>query len=76
MPPDKDLLDAIYRDKIRQARQMTGEERVLAMFELTSAALRINADGVRNQFPQASNEEVRGIVCERIARLRRMHERR
>jgi hypothetical protein len=76
MPPNPELIDRLYRDKVEAARRQTPEERVLASFELTEFVYRTIADGVRDQFPQASDEEVQRLTCERIARVKRLQERR
>ena len=76
MQPSAELLDHLYRQKVLAARQMTPEERVLACFELTAFVRRGLEDGIRNQFPEASEEEVQRTLCERVARVRRLHEQR
>jgi hypothetical protein len=76
MKPTPALLDHLYLQKVEAARQMTPEERVLACFELTRFVRRGLEDGIRNQFPHADAEEVQRRLCERVARVRRLHERR
>lgn len=76
MLPSDELLDHLYRQKVLAARAMTPEQRVLASFDLTAFVERGMADGIRNQFPEANEEEVRRKVCERIARLRQLSDRR
>lgn len=76
MPPSPELLDRLYRDKVEAARRQTPEERVLACFELTEFVYRTIADGVRDQFPAEGDEEVQRLACERIARVKRLQERR
>jgi hypothetical protein len=72
MEANQALFDEIYRQKIRQARSMTPEERVLASFELTDFALELMAAGVRAQFPDADEPEVQRIIGDRIARVRQL----
>jgi len=72
MEGNQPLFDELYREKIRQARSMTPEERVLASFNLTDFALNVMAAGVRAQFPDADEDEVQRIVCQRVQRVRRL----
>jgi hypothetical protein len=76
MQPTPQLLDHLYAEKVRAARQMTPEQRVLAAFELTAFVRRGLEDGIRSQHPDASEEQVQRILCERVAKLKRLHERR
>ncbi len=76
MGPTPELLDHLYLEKVRAARQMTPEQRVLAGFELTEFVRRNIADGIRSQFPDAGEDEVLRKLCERIDRVRRLHEQR
>jgi hypothetical protein len=72
MEHNQPLFDELYREKIRQARSMTPEERVLEGLRHSEASLQAMADGVRHQFPAASAEEVQQILRQRIDRLRRL----
>jgi hypothetical protein len=76
VPPTPELLDHLYLEKVRVARQMTPEQRVLASFELTEFVRRGLEDGIRCQFPQAADDEVQRKLCERVATVRRLHEQR
>jgi hypothetical protein len=76
MQPDQALLDEIYRQKILAARKMTPEERIRAGFELTAFVRRRLEDGIRNQFPEANEEEVQRILKERVTRIKQTQERR
>ncbi len=76
MQPVGEVLDQLYREKVAAAQRMTPEERVLAAFELTGFVWRGILDGVRDQFPGASEEEVHRLACERVALVKRLHERR
>jgi hypothetical protein len=76
MGPTPELLDHLYLEKVRVARQMTPEQRVLASFELTEFVRRGLEDGIRCQFPGAGEDEVQRKLCERVATVRRLHERR
>lgn len=76
MVPTQELFDQLYREKILVARRMTPEERVLGCFELTEFVRQVMTDGVRDQFPEADEEEVQAIVRKRVAIVKRNHERR
>jgi hypothetical protein len=75
MEPTKELIDAIYRERVERARQTPPEDKVLAglrLFELTS---RIMADGIRSQFPEADERRVQEILRERLALARQLEDR-
>ena len=76
MPPSKELFDEIYREKVRHSRSLTGAQRVQMSFDLTEAVLEMMAAGVRRQFPNADEQEVQRIVCERVDIQRRLNVRR
>ena len=76
MHPTPELLDHLYLQKVEAARQMTPEERVLASFQLTEFVRRGLEDGIRHQFPGASEDEVQRKLRERVASVRTLHERR
>jgi hypothetical protein len=76
MQPNPEVLDQLYREKVAAAKRMTPEERVLAAFELTDFVWRGILGGVRDQFPAANEEEVLRRGCERVALVKRLHERR
>lgn len=75
MEPSKELLDAIYRDRVLHARAMPLEEKLLAGPRLFEMACRITRDGIRYQFPGADDRKVEEILAARIA-LRTQLERR
>jgi len=75
MEPTKELIDALYRERVERARQMSPADKVLAglrLFELTS---RIMADGIRDQFPDADEHRIQEILRERLALSRRLEDR-
>jgi hypothetical protein len=76
MQPTPELLDHLYLEKVRAARQMTPEQRVLAGFELTEFVRRSLEDGIRHEFPLASEDEVQCKLRERVALARQVDERR
>lgn len=71
MNPTREEILEIDRAKIRQARAMTFEQRLLAGPELFEFACEVARDGIRMQFPDADDAEVERVLCERIDRVRR-----
>ena len=66
------LIKAIEREKIAQAMRMTPEERLLAGPRLFDQACRVALDGIRAQFPDATEEEVHQILWDRVELQRRL----
>lgn len=58
--------------KIRQARGMTGEERVLAGPRLFAGVCERMKEGLRDENPGASGEEIHRLLLQRLARLRKL----
>jgi hypothetical protein len=74
MEPTRELIDALYHERVLRARAMPIEEKILAVPRLFDLACRITMDGIRAQFPDASEERVRQILFERVALKRRLEE--
>jgi len=72
MEPTRELIDAIYRDKVLAARQTSFEEKLFAGPRLFSRSCRLMRAGIRMQHPQANAQEVERILHERIEKLRRL----
>jgi hypothetical protein len=72
MEPSKELLDDTYRERVLWARRTPPEEKLLAGARLFDLACRIARDGIRHQYPQATEDEVREILAQRLALLRRL----
>lgn len=64
--------DSILLEKIRKTRAMRGEDRILAGPRLFDYACRIALDGLRRQFPDATDAELREILRKRLALARRI----
>ncbi len=67
MEPSKELLDAIYRDRVLRARAMPPEEKLLDGARLFEMACRITRDGIRYQFPDADECQVEEILAAHLA---------
>ena len=68
------LTDAIFREKVLRARKMTVAERFETGIELFGKGLAQMRSGVRHQFPDASDDEVRTILRARLRRSRQLDE--
>ncbi|HEY3242933.1 MAG TPA: hypothetical protein VGM03_06225 [Phycisphaerae bacterium] len=72
MEPTKELIDALYREEVLEARAMAPEEKLLAGAQLFDLACRVTLDGIRAQYPDASDEECERILEARLALGRRL----
>lgn len=72
--PSRELTDALFRDEVLSARAMRPEDKLLAGPRLFDLALRVMADGVRHQFPDADERRVQEIVRQRVEMARRIEE--
>lgn len=72
MKPTKELIDAIYLDKIRSARQMTPEQKLLAGPRIFERSCRIMLDGLRHENPGAEEQTLKQLLTERLALVRRL----
>ena len=66
MEPTIELADELFRDKVRQARRTSPEERLLDGARLFDHACRVMMDGIRNRYPDASQEEVTRLLFHRM----------
>lgn len=66
-----DDIHSIDRAKIKHAQRMTFEERFFAGADLFEYACSIARDGIRMQFPEASESAIEEILRARLARARR-----
>jgi hypothetical protein len=74
MKPTKELIDELYRERVRRAREAPPEEKLLAGPRIFERSCRIIADGIRHQFPDADERRVREILTQRLALIRRLEE--
>jgi hypothetical protein len=74
MGPTPELIDAIYRERVLQARRTPPEEKLLDGARLFDFACRIARDGIRDQHPEANEQQVEEILRARLARLRSLEE--
>ena len=73
LPPAgiQSLIDELYAAELKEARQMSPAEKVLAGQQLFEAACRITMAGIRNQFPGASESHCQEILRQRLELQRR-----
>ncbi len=74
MEPTKELIDALFRERVLRARRTPPEEKILAGPRLFERACRIARDGIRNQHPGATDEEVEEILRQRLAVGKRLRD--
>jgi hypothetical protein len=74
MEPSKDLIDAIYRERVLRARRMSLEEKFLAGPALFERSCRIMMAGIRDEYPDADEGRVQEILAERPKLLRRLRD--
>ena len=60
------LIDELYREEVLDARKMPVEEKLLLGERLFRWACEVTLAGIRNQNPDASEEECQRILLERI----------
>jgi hypothetical protein len=73
--PARELIDAIYRDKLRRAEESTPGERLLDGPRLFDMATEWTKAGIRADNPDASEEEVHRIFLERLELVHRLENR-
>ena len=62
--------------KIRQARAMSAEDRMLAGPRLFAGVCARMKEGLRDEQPDASEEEIHRLLLSRLARLRKLESQR
>ena len=72
MQPTRELIDALYWERVELARQMPPGDKALAGFQLFDLASKIMADGIRDQYPDADEARVQGLLRERLALAERL----
>ena len=70
--PTREMVDDMFRQRVRSARSMSPEEKLLAGPRLFDRSCRVMADGIRDECPDADEHRVRRILAERLALIRRL----
>jgi hypothetical protein len=68
--------DPYYWEEVQRARTMPAEEKLLAGVRLFELSSRLMMDGIRSEHPEADEQEVRRLLDERLALVRRLEIRR
>ena len=63
------------RNRVTQAANVSGEHRVLSGLRHSDLSMQVVEDGIRHQNPQATAEQVRQLLLERIELMRRLERR-
>ena len=66
MQPTQELVDSIYREKVLRARRRSPEAKLMDGAELFEYACEIARSGIRAQFPNASDDEVKTELRRRL----------
>jgi hypothetical protein len=62
MKPPQQLIDELYLDKIRAARQMSPERKFFAGPRLFARCCRVMLDGLRHENPDADEQRLKGAA--------------
>ena len=73
--PVQKLAEALYCERLVEARTMAPEDKLLAGEELFDYACAITLAGIRDQFPGLNDEECLRILEERLALREQMEQR-
>jgi hypothetical protein len=68
------LINALNREEIERARNMPPEEKLMAGPRLFDQACRVMEAGIRNERPDANDEEVLEILRRRVALYRTLEQ--
>ena len=74
MNPSQNLVDQLYRQKILLARRISPDEKLLDGMRLFERSCGLMADGIRDELPEANEQQVRDTLIGRISRLRQIDE--
>ena len=72
MEPTPELVDAIYRDKVRRSREMTIQRRIEVGAELSDLGRQMMREAIHRDIPGASEQEVLRELRRRIALSRKL----
>lgn len=72
MGPTTSLIDSIYRDRVLRARSVRPDQKLLDGPRLFDYTCRIMMDGIRNENPEATEDQVRDILKQRLALRERL----
>jgi len=73
-PETQRLIDELYREEVLEARAMRPIDKLRAGQQLFESACRITLAGIRNQNPDATDEQCREILRQRLVLQRKLEE--
>ena len=65
----------MVRDRVKQAANVSGEERILAGLRHSDLSMQVVEDGIRHQNPEATDEQIQQLLVERVDLMRRLERR-
>jgi hypothetical protein len=74
MGPTQELVDSIYVERVRRARETNPELKLLDGPRLFDYVCRIMLDGIRNEQPGVDDERARQVLRDRIALRARLEQ--
>ena len=66
---------AMVRDRVKQAANVRGEERILAGLRHSDLSVQVVEDGIRHQNPEVTDEQIQQLLMERVDLMRRLERR-
>lgn len=72
---DSKTATAMIRDRVKQAANVSGEERVLAGLHHSDLSMQVVEDGIRHQNPEATDEQIQLLLMRRVDLMRRLERR-
>lgn len=72
MGPTRELIDDIYRERVRRARRRDPAEKVRDGPQLFDMACELSRAGIRSRFPEANEAEVEKLLRRRLAILAKL----
>ncbi len=72
MEPTQELIDDIFRERVLRARATPPDQKVLDSFRLFEFSVRIMRDAIRNENPEADDEQIQELLMRRFEIARRL----
>ena len=72
---DSDTTAAMVRDRVKQAANVSSEERILAGLRHSDLSMQVVEDGIRHQNPEATDKQIQQLLMERVDLMRRLERR-
>ena len=72
MEPTQELVDDLFRERVLRARATPPDQKVLDGFRLFELSVRIMRDAIRNENPEANQEQIQDLLMRRFEIARRL----